>query len=134
MDRREFLKSGAKAVGAGLLLPGEGLLYADPLLAAAEETASDLLDSDLPDIVLAKGGAKVATRKALAALGGMQRFVKPNQIVVVKPNAGFATPPDMGATTHPDVVRAILGARRVLVADHTLRPGNSASSEPVLPP
>ena len=128
MDRREFLKSGAKVVGAGLLLPGGELLRADPLLAAAEEAASELSDHKTPDIVLAKGGAQVATQKALDALGGMQRFVKPNQVVVVKPNAGFATPPDLGATTHPDVIRAILdacfeaGARRVLVADHTLRP------------
>ena len=128
MDRREFLKSGAKVVGAGLLLPGWELLRADPLLAAAEEAASELSDHKTPDIVLAKGGAQVATQKALDALGGMQRFVKPNQVVVVKPNAGFATPPDLGATTHPDVIRAILdacfevGARRVLVADHTLRP------------
>lgn len=110
-------------MGAGLLLPGADLPGMDPLLEAVEEATSTP-----PDIVLAKGGAKVATRKALAALGGMQRFVKPDQVVVVKPNAGFATPPDLGATTHPDVVAAILdacfeaGARRVFVVDHTLRP------------
>jgi uncharacterized protein (DUF362 family) len=110
-------------VGAGLLLPAGALWRVDPLLAEAAESGAEP-----PDIVLAKGGARVATQKALAALGGMQRFVKPDQVVVVKPNAGFATPPDLGATTHPDVVTAILdacfeaGARRVLVVDHTLRP------------
>ena len=45
MDRREFLKSGAKAVGAGLLLPGAGLLGTDRLLAATGDTAVSAFSS-----------------------------------------------------------------------------------------
>lgn len=63
-------------------------------------------------------------RRAVEALGGMGRFVKKGDRVLVKPNVGFATPPGVGATTHPDVVREVVrmclaaGAAEVLVSDH----------------
>ncbi|QWV97163.1 DUF362 domain-containing protein [Geomonas nitrogeniifigens] len=65
------------------------------------------------------------TRKALSALGGMQRFVKPGQTVVVKPNIGWDRAPEYAATTNPVVVRALVeeclkaGAKRVKVFDRT---------------
>ncbi|QWV93140.1 DUF362 domain-containing protein [Geomonas oryzisoli] len=65
------------------------------------------------------------TRKTLAALGGMQRFVKPGQTVVVKPNIGWDRTPEYAATTNPLVVKAVVeeclkaGAKRVKVFDRT---------------
>lgn len=118
MDRRQFLRSSAKAVGASLLVPAADMFGARSLFAETDEVTAD--------VVMAKGGADVAVKKALGALGSMKRFIKPDQVVVVKPNASFSTPPEMGATTHPDVVKAVLdacfdaGARRALVVDHTL--------------
>jgi uncharacterized protein (DUF362 family) len=122
VDRRQFLSSSARVFGAGVFLPWTRV-WAEGAAADGQAPASD----SFPDLVVARGGAKVATERALAAIGGMERFVQPGQVVVVKPNASFQTVPDMGATTHPEVLAAVLaacleaGARRVLVVDHTMR-------------
>lgn len=64
------------------------------------------------------------TRRAVAALGGMERFVRPDQTVLVKPNICHITPGvEYATTTHPDVVGALVsmviaaGARKVQVMD-----------------
>lgn len=65
------------------------------------------------------------TRNAIAALGGMQRFVKSGDVVVVKPNMGWDRTPEQGANTNPVVVRTVVeealraGARKVKVFDRT---------------
>ncbi len=65
------------------------------------------------------------TRRAIAALGGIEQFVKPGDEVIVKPNICNAYHgPEYASTTHPDVVAAIValclgaGARRVRVMDY----------------
>ncbi|MGD0230508.1 MAG: DUF362 domain-containing protein [Syntrophorhabdales bacterium] len=64
------------------------------------------------------------TKNAINALGGMGRFVKSGNTVVVKPNLGWDRRPEQAATTHPAVVRAIVeeclkaGAKRVKVFDN----------------
>jgi uncharacterized protein (DUF362 family) len=64
-----------------------------------------------PDIVDVHGSdARKMVAAALAALGGIGRFVKPGDHVVIKPNAGFANPPEWGTTTHPDTVMALAQA------------------------
>jgi uncharacterized protein (DUF362 family) len=109
MNRRTFLK----AVGtASLLAPAlirETLAAKEqPLVAVAEGT-------DYPAI----------TRKAINALGGMKRFVKPGDVVVVKPNMGWDRSTELAANTHPQVVRAVVeeclaaGAKKVKVFDNT---------------
>ncbi|MBU1699937.1 MAG: DUF362 domain-containing protein [Candidatus Eisenbacteria bacterium] len=130
MDRRHFIKSGAKIVGAGLILPawpGLGPVFGsrfNPVFTPV--FGADAADA-APDLVLAKGSPKEAVFRALEALGGIRRFVKPDQVVVIKPNASFETPPNLGATTHPEVLTAVIEAcfqaeaRRVLVVDHSLR-------------
>ena len=66
----------------------------------------------------------VNAQQAIAALGGMGRFVSKGDVVVLKPNAGFGYDPKRGATTEPAVVRAVAklcmnaGAKRVLVLDN----------------
>jgi uncharacterized protein (DUF362 family) len=118
VKRRRFLGTCLRAAGASLLLPGSRLLASKPGPGPSSNGA--------PDIVLARGDARAATHAALEALGGMERFVKPGQVVAVKPNASFARPPEWGVTTHPEVLAAVLescfaaGARRVLVLDHTM--------------
>jgi uncharacterized protein (DUF362 family) len=65
------------------------------------------------------------TRNAIAAVGGMKRFVKPGDVVVVKPNMGWDRNPDQAANTNPVVVRAVVeealraGAKKVKVFDRT---------------
>lgn len=69
-------------------------------------------------------------RTALAGLGGIQRFVRPGQVVCIKPNATWAYPPGTASSTDPDVLRALIllvqeaGAAKIIVVDHcTLDPG-----------
>jgi uncharacterized protein (DUF362 family) len=65
------------------------------------------------------------TRRAIAALGGIERFVKPGADVIVKPNICTAYHgPEYASTTNPQVVAAIVtlclgaGAKRVRVMDY----------------
>jgi uncharacterized protein (DUF362 family) len=112
-SRRVFLKWQA---GAALSLAGS--LTVLPKHLWAENT---------PDIAVAKGSPAAATRAAVELLGGMGRFVRSGQRVVIKPNMSFDNPPEMGTTTHPEVISTLAamcreaGAEKVLILDHTLR-------------
>ena len=61
-------------------------------------------------------------------LGGMSRFVKKGQSVVIKPNIGWDKPPELGANTNPDLVRRVIehckeaGASKIYVFDTTCSP------------
>jgi uncharacterized protein (DUF362 family) len=63
------------------------------------------------------------TRRAVDALGGMQRFVSRGDVVVIKPNIGWDRLPIHGANTNPLVVAELVrmaleaGAKRVVVTD-----------------
>ena len=79
------------------------------------------------DLVLVQGSPAAAVRKAVEAMGGMKRFVKPGQKVVIKPNMSFATGVETGANTHPETVAetarlaAEAGAQQILIVDYPLR-------------
>ncbi|MDD2897534.1 MAG: DUF362 domain-containing protein [Desulfuromonadaceae bacterium] len=109
MDRRTFIKTTGTAL---LLAPA---IISDALAARERSLVAVAEGSDYPAI----------TRRAINALGGMKRFVKPGDIVVVKPNMGWDRSSDLAANTHPLVVRAVVeeclaaGARKVKVFDHT---------------
>ena len=108
MDRRSFLR-----------VLGLSSLFAQGAL-------KELWAADRPMVAVAEGSdhARI-TRSAIAALGGMKRFVKPGQIVVVKPNMGWDRSSEQAANTNPIVVRAIVeeclqaGAKTVKVFDRT---------------
>jgi uncharacterized protein (DUF362 family) len=110
ISRRDFLKRAS----LGLAM---GWTWKPQFLVAKEE----------PQLVVISGNPAAATRKALEALGGISRFVKKGNRVVLKPNMSFANPPEWASTTHPQVVAAVAqscmeaGAERVLVIDHPLR-------------
>jgi len=64
------------------------------------------------------------TQRAIAALGGIERFVRPGDDVIVKPNICVAYHgPEYAATTNPQVIAALVslclgaGAKRVRVMD-----------------
>lgn len=110
LTRRSFLKTTATGIAIGLTgYPS--------FLSAADEY----------DLAVVSGEPTAATFKALDAMGGIGRFVKRGQRVVIKPNMSFARTPEFAATTHPLVVAAVAqacsdaGARQVLVVDHTLQ-------------
>ncbi len=60
---------------------------------------------------------------AVAALGGMRRFVSRGDRVVIKPNIGWDRTPMQAANTNPELVAAVVhlaldaGAREVIVTD-----------------
>ena len=109
MTRRKFLQGAA----SGLAL---SLTSHSPLAYAKEEY----------DLAVVSGDPASATRKVLEALGGISRFVKKGQRVVLKPNMSFSRTPEFATTTHPQVVVTVAqacieaGAQQVLVLDHTL--------------
>lgn len=77
-----------------------------------------------PPAVAASGGDPAANvRRCLAALGGMERFVRPGESVLIKPNVGWDRIPQQAANTDPEVVAELVrlcraaGARRVVVTD-----------------
>ena len=110
ITRRKFLKTAAASVALGLV--------GRPSFSVAKEEY---------DLAVISGEPVAATRKALDAIGGISRFVKKGQGVVLKPNMSFARTPDFSATTHPLVVATVAqacleaGAQQVLVLDHTLQ-------------
>ena len=109
MNRRSFLK----AAGAVTLL--SPVLVREALAAKEQALVIVAEGTDYPAI----------TRKAINALGGMKRFVKPGDVVVVKPNMGWDRSTELAANTHPQVVRAVVeeclaaGAKKVKVFDYT---------------
>lgn len=83
-----------------------------------------------PDIAVWQGDDPDANvRAAIAALGGIGRFVKRGQTVAIKPNILTARAPEYAVTTNPDLVAALVrlaleaGASDVVVFD---RPTSTA--------
>lgn len=109
MTRRKFLKTAAAGV----------------TLSLAGRTSFSVAKEEY-DLAVISGEPVAATRKALEAIGGISRFVKKGQRVVLKPNMSFTRTPEFGATTHPSVVATVAhdcmnaGAQQVLILDHTL--------------
>jgi len=125
MDRREFLK---RAAALGLMAgAGRWLVMPEELWAMAP--------ADKPQAIIAQAeGAKWdrITGEAIQKLGGMRKFVQPNETVVVKPNMAWDRAPEMAANAHPDVVRQVVelcldaGAKQVKVLDHTCQDARRA--------
>lgn len=119
MKRRDFLKKGLGAgVVAGTFLK---------LGAVGSNALASNSDPSKPfDLVAAMGGEPADMfDKAIAALGGMGKYVKKGQTVVVKPNIGWDTSPERGGNTNPQLIGRIVehcmqaGAKDVFVFDNT---------------
>jgi uncharacterized protein (DUF362 family) len=110
ITRRKFLKTAAAGMALGLV--------GSPSFSFAKEEY---------DLAVISGEPVAATRKALEVMGGISRFVKKGQRVVLKPNMSFSRTPEFAATTHPSVVATVAqacieaGAQQVLILDHTLQ-------------
>ncbi len=119
MKRRDFLRTGAMiGAGAAVSLKFDALEAALKNNAIAVETA--------PDLVAVMGGEPdVMLNKAIEALGGMKKFVRRGQKIVIKPNIGWDRAPELAGNTNPKVVGSLVkhcldaGASKVTVFDHT---------------
>lgn len=119
LTRREFIKLG---IGAGIAMMANP--FSDALFAAENKSAD-------PDMIGIRNGAPAQMfESGIKEFGGMSRFVKPNQVVVVKPNIGWARTPELGANTQPELVAKIIehaykaGAKKVYVFDNTCNAWN----------
>jgi uncharacterized protein (DUF362 family) len=144
VTRRQFLRQVAAGLG---MLAGTGLLGAcrrerggapttspQPAQPTPVPTATvgatvgptAVPATSFPDLVVARGGEpEELVRQALTALGGMERFVRPGDNVIIKPNICVAYHSyEYAATTNPWVVGALVklcfeaGARLVRVMDN----------------
>ena len=117
MDRRKFLKALAVG-GAATLIDFSGLKSV-----LASGTMSTVAVGDL--VAVMGGEPDAMLRRAIEELGGIGKFVKSGQRVVLKPNIGWDRSPEIGANTNPILVATMVklcldaGAREVQVFDHT---------------
>ena len=113
MKRRDFIKG---AAAAGLALRFGPRVWAGPAAAPPP----------LPVLAVVEGESPAAiTKEAIAALGGIGKFVGRGDRVVIKPNIGWDRTPDMAACTNPEVVKTLVelvleaGAKKAVVIDNT---------------
>lgn len=130
MKRRKFLKKSSQAVALAAITGGSGWFFHNRESVAYQKlttvrpnfTIAD--DPLLPKIVMAQNEDHIAALAAsLDGIGGIRRFVKPGEKVVVKPNIGWDRSPEQAANTNPvlvgETVRLCLeaGADEVIVTD-----------------
>ncbi|MEN4042425.1 MAG: DUF362 domain-containing protein [Anaerolineaceae bacterium] len=126
LSRRNFILKAA--LGAGALGLSQFFSSCTPKPATEPEPSPPAADTppiDAPDLVVARGkDPEELVRQALAALGGMERFVAKDSHVIVKPNICHSYHSyEYAATTNPWVVGALVklafaaGARKVQVMD-----------------
>lgn len=108
MKRREFLRD---------IAVGSLALHAGPSLFAQK--------INFPDLAFVQGESpELITKEAIAAIGGIKRFISTGDSVLVKPNIGWDRTPEQAACTNPEVVKALVelcleaGAKQVKVMDN----------------
>ncbi|MBE0500672.1 MAG: DUF362 domain-containing protein [Desulfuromonadales bacterium] len=115
LNRRDFIRRSLQAASLSAIgsLPVFDLVpqsFAADAVELAVRTGSDI-----PALV----------RETVAALGGMSRFVKAGETVVLKPNIGWDRTVELAANTHPQVVATVAllcleaKAARVRIFDRT---------------
>lgn len=119
LSRRELIR---KAGGLGLALAGIELMTTLDLFNMVESVEAAVK----PTLVVAsKGSAQAMVFRAVAKLGGIQKFVKSGAKVLIKPNAAWSRTPEQAANTNPEVVDAIIklckkaGASQILIQENS---------------
>ncbi len=92
---------------------------------AHAEEKSNASKTAWPDLVAVKGGTPAQMFEVgIKAYGGLDRFIKKGQTVLIKPNIGWDKTADEGGNTSPDLVARIVkmayevGAIKVYVFDY----------------
>jgi uncharacterized protein (DUF362 family) len=143
MNRREFLirsaKAGVTVAAAGAL----GYHLYDPKgpqsVAISPRPSIHLPDYSISGLErkmsVVYGEDRLKTiNLAFTALGGIEKFIKPGDRVLLKVNAAFASPPILSATTNPDLIAEVarlclqVGASDVVVSDNPINDSESCFS------
>ncbi len=135
--RRRFLKQTGLVAGAALGA-GVGVTWLhDPDGEAGKPQPSVLRlpeggyaiepPATAPYLGVARGTrVRAMLRGAIDAIGGIDAYVQPGDVVLIKPNVAFERVAALGATSHPDIVSALIElcfdarAREVRVADNPI--------------
>jgi len=121
ISRRRFIELGMASTFLTLLAPkfiglsrGQAAPSPDSIIIVSDGTPEELVSS------------------ALEALGGLDRFIKAGDSVLIKPNASFAYGPERATNTSPGIASTVAslcfeaGASEVVFADHLLmRPAST---------
>jgi len=124
MRRKDFLKAITLAGAAA----GAGVWNGVNVFAQTNEKKND--ECELA--VVMGGEPDIMFQKAIAAFGGIGKFVKSGQKVVIKPNIGWNRKPEIAANTNPILVGEMVkqcreaGADEVVVFDRTVDAWQSA--------
>ncbi len=115
LTRRGFIKGAAVTLAAAKAVSSYSWFRPSKAFGATE-----------PDLVIAeKGNPTQLLNAAMASIGGMGRFVKKGQRVVIKANIAWARTPEQACTNNPELLSRLIkmcydaGAKRVAVWDHT---------------
>ncbi|MDR0505608.1 MAG: DUF362 domain-containing protein [Dysgonamonadaceae bacterium] len=116
MERRDFIKTSA-AISVAMLTFNK---------LEAAKTTNTLMVESAPDMVAVMGGEPAQLlQRALTEMGGIGKYVKKGQSVVIKPNIGWDKKPDFAANTNPELIGELVkqcfsaGAKKVTIFDHT---------------
>jgi uncharacterized protein (DUF362 family) len=121
VSRREFILN--SSVFAGVVAAGS-LPIKNIIAAAKAGQPSATTPSIKPTVAVAtKGSPAELIKRAVKSVGGITKYVKKGDIVLVKPNIGWDRRPEQAADTNPDVVKTLVelclsaGAKEVRVFD-----------------
>jgi len=136
ISRREFFARSAKAgLSIAAVAGAAGLLYESDVtkMFSAENVITGLKDFSVAPLagqtmtVVSGSNRTMTVNKAIELLGGIDRFVKPGESVLIKPNVGFSRPPRICATSHPDIIAEVVRlcyehgkARKVYITDNPI--------------
>jgi uncharacterized protein (DUF362 family) len=140
LSRREALLQILRVGGVAAAGSGAGFWLNSrskrPVPSSAEQARKDhriQTSSEWPSLAIAQlpvdgreareGEPTALVRRALEDLGGIGRFIRPQDVVVIKPNIAWDRTPEQAANTNPELVAEVVrecrdaGAKRVIVTD-----------------
>jgi uncharacterized protein (DUF362 family) len=140
LTRREAMLQLLRAGGVAAAATGAGFWLNErsrrPVPAAAEQARKDHRiagSNEWPKLTVAQfpadergaqaGEPRALAKKAIENLGGMSRFIRRQEVVVIKPNIAWDRTPEQAANTNPELVAEVVhqcwsaGAKRVIVTD-----------------
>ncbi len=139
LSRRHFLIRSAKAGLSMAVACTIGYWFYDPLGPSRPLNGSE--NMELPDFSVPGVGSRMSVVRgkdraktfqlALKTIGGIEKFIKRDDRVLLKVNAAFASPPILSATSHPRLVSEIAhlcikaGASKVIVTDNPINDPDS---------